>query len=389
MISVYVIQVILILFFGFLFRGDKKKFLTAAFIILFIVMAFRHARMVGVDASSSYFDIFHEVKDLELKWPNPGLTLVMKVIHLFNGDYQWVIVISSTMVCFSFYRLLVKYSVNGFISVMWFMGMLFYTNLFTILKQAWAMAFLCFAFEAIIEKKPFRFLFFVGLAVVFHFPALVFLPAFWIAKLRINRTFPILMFSLFVIVFIFRDHLLMLMDSAYTKGESVYSSGARFIGTKVIFMIIMLAYGFYQYFNNKDIVGLEANAFSALLYFMGFATIIQTFCYYSNNFERLADYYFQFSILYVPLILSRNYSETSLINKTDSSHQKGIMSSGDTLSKKRISNYSIEDIDINTVLVVAITVFCVWRYISNMVNDIYFSPYYFFWQNVNISMRFR
>ena len=47
MFSIYVIQILLILFFGYLFRNDKKKFLTAAFIILFVVMAFRDAGRIG------------------------------------------------------------------------------------------------------------------------------------------------------------------------------------------------------------------------------------------------------------------------------------------------------------------------------------------------------
>ena len=187
MINIYVIQIILILFFGLLFRNDSKKFLTVSFILLFIVMAFRNATKIGFDSSSSYYGAFFNIQATKYSWPNPGLTFVMKVIHRFTGDYQWVIVITAAWVCFAYYKLLIKYSENGFISVMWFMGMLFYALLFDAMKQAWAMAFLCFAFDAIIRKKPLRFFVFVGLAVLFHFPAFVFLPAYWIAKLKINR----------------------------------------------------------------------------------------------------------------------------------------------------------------------------------------------------------
>ena len=35
---------------------------------------------------------------------------------------------------------------------------------------------------------------------------------------------------------------------------------------------------------------------------MGVATVIQTFAGYNNTFERLADYYFQTSVILIPLI---------------------------------------------------------------------------------------
>lgn len=377
MISIYVVQIILILIFGYIFRNDKKKFLTAAFIILFVVMAFRHARMIGVDSSTSYYNEYTEIQKAALTWPNPGLQIIMKLLHSVNADYQWVIVITAVWVCFAYYKLLVKYSENGFISVMWFMGMLFYTFLFSALKQAWAMAFLCLAFDAIFKKKPVRFLLFVALAVLFHFPALIFLPAYWIAKLKINRSFPILMFGTVVIVFIFRGQILNLMVSAYSKGvEGQYYSSSLF-GTKFIIMVILLGYAFFRYFKvEKD----TTTVFSALLYFMGLAAVIQMFCVYNNIFERLADFYYQFSILFMPLLLKRENSDSALMGNEVHFQLNSNINTGETLTKKRITNYSINDIDISTVLAIVITLFCVWRYISTTVNDVLISPFYFFWQ---------
>ena len=381
MINIYSFQIILILFFGFLFRENKKRFLVAAFITLFVVMAFRNARIVGNDSTTSYYGEFEGIAKAEITWPNPGLPILMKAIHLFSNNYQWVIIITAIWVCFAYYKLLVKYSENGFISVMWFMGMLFYPFLFSALKQAWAMAFLCFAFDAIFEKKPFRYILFVGLAVIFHFPALIFLPAYWIAKLKINRAFPILMFGVLVSVFIFRSRILNLMTSAYSKGEEVFSSDGRFIGTKVVFMILILAYGFYQFFTQKSDSSHDKHRFSTLIYFMGLAAVIQTFCFYNNIFERLADYYFQFSILFIPLILSRNNYASSLSESIQSPQNNSLSGSGATLEKKKLRNYTIDDIDLNSVLALLVTVFCVWRFISYIISgSASLLPFYFFWQ---------
>lgn len=381
MISIYVIQVVLILFFGLLFRDNKKKFLTASFIVLLIVMALRNARIVGNDSATSYFSSFVGIQNTGLSWPNPGLPFVMKIIRHFTGDYQWVIVITAIWVCFAYYKLLIKHSENGFISVMWFMGMLFYTFLFSALKQAWAMAFLCFAFDAIYKKKPIRFIVLVGLASLFHFPALIFLPAYWIAKLRINRAFPILMFGLLVVVFVLRTQILNLMTSTYAKGEGNYSSEVQFIGTKFVFMVLMLAFGFFQYYKHNYNADTGINRFSVLLYFMGISAVIQTFCFYNNIFERLADYYYQYSILFVPLILSRKDYEPDPIGHTERLQAIDFSTQPVAAERKRIMNYTIEDIDIITVLSFVITVFCVWRFISNTGSGAdSLSPFYFFWQ---------
>lgn len=381
MISIYVVQIILILIFGFLFRDNKKQFLIATFVVLFVVMAFRNPRLIGYDSSSSYYYEFTEIQSKEIVWPNPGLSIVMKTIQLLGMDYQWVIIISAIVICFAYYKLLEKYSQNVFISVMWFMGMLFYTFLFSSLKQAWAMAFLCFAFNSIFEKKIIRYLLFIGLATLFHFPALIFLPAYWIAKLKINRTFPILMFSVLGIVFIFRSQILNLMTNAYSQGTEGYESEVSFFGTKFILMLLIIGYAFYRYF--KFFKGNEV--FGALIYFMGLAAVIQTFCFYNNIFERLADYYYQFSIVFMPLVLLKETSNSGLADNTVNSD----FGLGETQTKKRISNITIDDIDINTVLALVITVFCIWRFVSYMVNDAFFSPFYFFWQSGSSAIRYR
>lgn len=382
-ISIYIIQILLILLFGYLFRDDKKRFLTAAFIVLFIVMAFRNAEIVGNDSATSYYGEFLGLQAISLQWPNPGLPIVMSIIKRLLGNYQWVIVFSALWVCFAYYKLLLKYSENGFISIVWFMGMLFYTFLFSALKQAWAMGFICFAFDAIFEKKPMRFLIFVALASLFHFPALVFLPAYWIAKLKINKAFPILMLGVLLFVFFFRIQILNLMTSAYSKGETEYSADVRFISTKFVFMILMLAYGFYQYFKHNYHLHQEGNLFSALIYFMGIAAVIQTFCYFNNIFERLADYYYHFSILYVPLILLRKENASGYSSKINQLQMQRVPGSMGIIKKPNKEIYSLRSVDLSTVFAFVITAFCVWRFISFTSSGAdSLTPFYFFWQNI-------
>jgi hypothetical protein len=48
---------------------------------------------------------------------------------------------------------------------------------------------------------------------------------------------------------------------------------------------------------------------------MGVAIVLQTFAGYNNTFERLADYYFQFAVLFIPLVFQENEDSKSLFRR--------------------------------------------------------------------------
>ena len=56
----------------------------------------------------------------------------------------------------------------------------------------------------------------------------------------------------------------------------------------------------------------EDRVYCILLEFMGIAVVFQTFCGYNNIFERLADYYFQFSVIFIPMVFDRRAERQSL-----------------------------------------------------------------------------
>ena len=137
-------------------------------------------------------------------------------------------------------------------------------------------------------------------------------------------------------------------------------------------MLLIMGYGLYLFFRKND-SNFDSDLFSTLMYFLGIAAIFQTFCFYNNIFERLADYYFQFSVLFMPLIV------------TSDSTRLALETSENAKIKNRKSSFyaggvKIHQIDVGTILYVVITVFCVWRFTFYMVNNGYLSPFVFFWQ---------
>lgn len=354
--NIYLTEVTLIVILSAIFRNKNKdrKYVFLSFLILFIIMGFRESSIVGNDSATSYLYGYYTVlkRNVSFKEYNFAFELLMKYMNIIGLDYQWFITIEAFFVCFSFGRLIKKYSVDPSISILWFIGMLFYSFMFSALKQAYAMAFLCYAFDALVERKPIKFIIFVLIASSFHFPALIFLPAYWMVKIETRRNYLIILSIILVLVFIFRAQILEFMTSFYyEEGSQLYSNNAIFMGTKVTLMLVTLIMGSFL----RPIDNRSDNLYWYTVMFSGIAIIFQTFCYYNNIFERLADYYYVFSILYMPLVLERKEVKTHLVSNNN------II---------RIKYYGR----------IIVIIFCVFRFASYMINDPFLNPYLFFWQ---------
>ena len=340
-------------------RGNKK-FIIIAVLVMFCVMGLRDANTIGNDSRTSYKWAYNGMDDMEWSdlpgWTdfeeNPALPHFMKATREFLGaDYQTFLAIESAIIMIAFAHLISKYSVSPIQSICYYCGLLYYIFMFSAMKQALAMSILIFAFDAIMDKKPIRFVLLVFAAALFHFPALIFLPAYWIAQIKMERSFLIMLAALFVVTFIFRDRMINLMMNAYGDEDSAISlAGVTFMGNKVIIMaVIIIAALLLRPMSNKDYL------YSTLIKFVGIATVLQTFCYYNNIFERLADYYFQFSVIFIPLVFEKN---------------EQIKSRLDSGTESLIKN-------------AAPILFCcfgIWRFANYIVNDGHFLPYKFFFQ---------
>lgn len=364
--TVFTWMVILIILAAFLLQGNvkgNKKFIFVVFLILFCVMGLRDVNTGGSDSSGSHgsYPIFYhyigqtEWSELTGKGDddfNIGFSYLSKAVYeLTDGDYQAFITIISLFIMFSYMRFIRKYSPSPIQSVLYFLGLMYFTLLFDALKQALAMSVLLFAFDAVIDKKPIKFILLVLLAALFHFPALVFLPAYWIGRMKIGRSYLVLLAAALVATYILRDQILNLMLDTYGSGDIEGSmEGVRFLRNKSLVMIFIVASAVLL---RPPTEGDEV--YNACLVFAGISIVFQTFCGYNNIFERLADYYFHTSIVMIPLVFEKCELKKHLL-------------------------------DINTELMVKSTaplVFCgfaVWRFLSMVNNSAAFINFRFLWQ---------
>lgn len=364
--TVYTWLVILLVAASLLLKGNRKQskaFVIVAFLLLFAVMGLRDVYAFGGDtwgSGGSYPNIYMKIGTSE--WNvlysrggdnyNIGFTYFTKLVYqLSNGDYQIFISVISILVMAGYMRFIAKYSPSPIQSILCFLGLLFYPFLFDAIKQALAMGVLFFAFDAIIEKKPIRFIVFTLIASLLHFPALVFLPAYWIGRMRLGRKYIATMAALLLLTYIFRNQLLNIMLNAYKDSNSVASmTGIRFLRNKVLLMIAIAVFAVViRPPSAKDPV------YNTLLMFLGVAIIFQTFCGYNNIFERLADYYFHTSIVLIPMIFERGGKSESRL---------------DTPENRKYLQY----------ITLFICAFFIWRFLSTVNHSSTYMPYQFFWQ---------
>ncbi len=356
MINTYSVLVVFILGAAIILRGNKAKnkyFVIVAVLALFVVLGFRDAYTIGNDSSSSYLHEFQR-KENE-SWSDVWngnenhkfFYMLMKLIYvLTNGNYQVFIIVVSAFVMIAFGKLIYNYSCDPIQSVLYYFGLLYYTFHFNALKQSLAMSILIFAFDAMMKKKFVRYLIFIFLASMFHFPSIVFLPAYFIVKIKMGSGYVFFLGAVLTIVYFFRDRLVDIMTDIYDT--EMQEHDMRFLANKVIIMlVIVIAALILRPPTENDTLYVN------LLSLTGVAIVIQTFASYNNTFERLSDYYFQFSVVLIPLVFENVELEKSYLSKR-------IQYIGKTLAPY------------------AFCAFGIWRFLNVVSKDGNLSPYKFF-----------
>lgn len=353
--SVYAWMVLLILLFAFVMQGNlpkNKKYIIVACILLFVVMGFRDVFVIGNDSAGSYRHMFKHIpetewSDIKLLKDNAGMTVLVKAMYaVTSGDFQTFMIIISAffIVCFAWF--VNKYSVSPVQSIIYYLGLLLYIFMFDALKQSIAMSILLFSFDAAMDKKLTKFLILTVLAAWFHFPALVFIPAYWIVNMKTGTGYIVVLAIMLALTYLFRDEILNIMLKAY--GTEIIDTKMRFFGNKAIIMLIIVAAALILRPPTQG-----DKLYCALLQLIGVSVVLQTFASYNNTFERLADYYFQYAVVFIPL----------------------------AFEKCELKKTYFSDAFNRMVKTFASFVFCgfgIWRFLDYVNNCWYLSPYVFY-----------
>lgn len=305
---IYIINIILIIVYGVLFRlpkSDKGKqiakiaFVLVVFVQLWLLAAFRNN--TGNDYYM-YAEGFFRMgvsgfSDLSYKDWEIGFILLTKVIVYFTKNKVIYFAVTALLSLIGPAYLIAKYSKMPSLSALLYVNFFFYYIAMNYVRQAIALSIICFAWDFLKKKKFIPYLLIVAVAATFHISALIMLVVYFIVKTKAGiRT--ILMYAyLLLFYYILSDGLLnILFSKIHTEYEnSIFiTSGISLIYTIVPLTMCVALFFARRYLNNLPA---ESTYLINMCYFAMLWLIIMT---KHSLFERFSYYSYIFIILAVP-----------------------------------------------------------------------------------------
>ena len=297
----YILMVAAVLVFGAILpqKGPRRKYYIGLMTVLHTCLCgFRYQLITG-DLHKYYWTFYNSgtygwfSEELLEGGRNSGFFLFNKLIyHLSGGDFQFFLFLIALIIHLVLAYVVYRYSPAPWFSYLIWNCMSFYIFGFSAIKQALAMAFVMLAFVGIAEKKLGFFLGMMAIAGSIHMPALIFLPTYWMGKLRLNSRTILLYIFIGIAIFVFKNQFVQFIRSFYYEDDKLIAFGE--VGSRFIMVLGFCLFGLL-------FRGFKDPVMEKLFPIMAVATALQLLSGYDHIFTRLTDYYFQMSVLYIPM----------------------------------------------------------------------------------------
>lgn len=298
----YLLLVAAILAFGVILpqKGPRRKYYILLMTVLHTCLCGFRSQWLTGDLHKYYWNYFdcgsYEWFSPEL-WAegrNFGFLYFNKIIYTLFGDEQQALLFCIALIVHVVLAIVVYcYSPAPWLSYLIWNCMGFFLFGFSAIKQALAMAIVMLSFIGIAEKKLGFYLTMMALAGAIHMPALVFLPAYWLAQMKVKPTIILLYVILGIAIYVFKNQLVAFIQSFYYEDDEVFVYSGE-IGSRMIMILGFTLFGLFFRGFRDPVVG-------SLFHIMAVASILQMLAGFDNIFTRMTDYYFQMSVLYLPM----------------------------------------------------------------------------------------
>lgn len=264
-------------------RLSRRQYIALMVLLHILLCGLRHPHLTG-DLMK-----YHWLFQNGGQWSkNFGFDLWMRLFsYVFQGNFQVFLLITGAVSQLAVGYSLARYCPRPWLGFLAWNCLGFYIGGFSAVKQALAMGLALLSYRGIEEGSPRRFLVPVLLAGCIHRPALILLPAFFLTRLRFDRAAAAAYLLAGVLLWCFREQAAAFFTGLYY--DEIALTGTDRPGGRFFLLVLMLLAG----------VLLHG---TAVCHLMTVAALLQMLGVYGNLFTRLADYYFQFAILFLPMI---------------------------------------------------------------------------------------
>lgn len=254
-LGIYFISIVLAFVFGafgMMNPRRKKIYLIIFFSWMAFLAAFR-AYYVGNDTPGylmTYLNIelFDNPFDfIQRDGMEPGFVLFTWLITRFTSDPQALLIISSVFIYILTGRFVYKHVKNPGLFCCLFVGILQIDFFMSAVRQSMAIAIILFAFDFIVEKKPFKYIMVCLFAMTFHYTSALLLILYPILNFdntkRKDTIYKLIWLAVVAIASFFFDNLISLVLLVFPRYSS-YLAAETFDGVPRMALILkILVYG--------------------------------------------------------------------------------------------------------------------------------------------------
>lgn len=324
--AVYLINIILILGFGFIFihtnpSDAKKKVYCAICAIQWILLSGLRDYTVGNDTAQynelflsgmsvpwkTYFDNCWNYLFNGYKTKDPGYYLLQKIFQIFSDDYRMWLFFIAIVFTGLMARWIYKYSSMPDISFLVYSVLFFAFYSITGHRQTLATALIVFLGYEFAKKREFvKFAIVAFIAFMLHKSSLVFIIYYFFANISITPIYVSIMLCLSVVVAVMGKQIYGPIASilGFADEQVDYAGGGAETYATVLALLCVVTFCFYPWINRqrKD---------SKYFYNMLFLTFMTTLLVYQNqSFMRIQQYFSLIIMITIPELIQafdKNY----------------------------------------------------------------------------------
>ena len=295
-------------------KSSGKSFVIFSFALIIIFQALRKPT-VGIDVVTylSFFERLglNSINDFLALYSGvePGFLYYNKLINVFTSDHQIFLGIVSATIFIPIAYVIYKNSSNFYLSVIYLITLGIYNFTFSGIRQSLAIGIAFLSYEFIKRKQWVRFLLSILLASTFHTSALIFLPAYLLYNIKIYKKYFLFVMGIISLIFVFKSFLIrLIVFNGLGKYESQILDEST--GAYTMFFVMLTIYITSLLLQGKTKNPVSLNAFSN---FMLVAVVIQISASESQVSMRAGYYYYIFTILLLPEMITAFYSKKDKI----------------------------------------------------------------------------
>lgn len=287
--------------------GEKRKIHVDVLILMMftIFIGFRHID-VGVD-TMNYANLFERlgeghINESDYKWLGlPLITLLRFIIAIVGTNYVIINTIIAFVTIYFIYYGIIKNASKPAFSMYLLMVFCLHYQMMNQSRQLLAIAIVLYSYTYIKECNIKKFVVCIIFATIAHSSSIIFLPFYFITKIKINKKVIIAYIIMALGVFIFSDMIIwVILNTSYGQ---IYGSTINFEATSlaIINFIIRIVMCILAIIFMKNTLNKKEN--NILYHLVIWCTLLQIIAVKIAIFARVTTYFYIFYIFLIPEIL--------------------------------------------------------------------------------------